>query len=394
MSASRVAIAHDYLTQFGGAERVVATWSRLFPEAPIYTMAYAPHHTFPEFRGRAVVLPPFGGNRVFAGSVASFLPVLPLVASSIRVSGPVDWVLASTSGFAHGFRAEVPIVAYCHSPARWLYETGDYSAQIGALRRGSLRMMSGYLRRADRTAASRVTRYIANSIVTRERIWRAYGIEAPVVHPPVAMPAAGREGGSGFALPDVFALCVARRRGYKNLAFAADAARRAGIPLVVVGAGTEEIGSSWPGVHGLGRVSDEQLASLYAEASVLLAVAHEDFGLTPVEAAQAGTPTVAIDRGGYRETVLHGVNGLLVPETGADVADAVRQVVRHDWDHATVRLTAERFAPARHRRALLLAAGEVTGIPLQQPVVPRSIPVPRSPVPWTLDPDVRTPNPA
>jgi glycosyltransferase involved in cell wall biosynthesis len=358
LSMPRIAIAHDYLTQFGGAERVVAAWAQLFPDAPIYTMAYAPQHTFVDFLDRKVTLPSFGSNRFFANAVPAFLPVLPRVAASIRITETVDWVLASTSGFAHGFRADVPIVAYCHSPARWLYETDDYQRGLGPLHRAALRGMSGYLRRADQTAAARVTTYIANSAVTRARIRRAYGIDAPIVHPPVGLRVVPVPR-SGYDLPEVFALCIARSRGYKNLVLAAEAAHIAGVPLVAVGEGTESISDRSRRTIGLGRVSDAQLAALYAEATVLVGVAHEDFGLTPVEAAQAGTPTVAIARGGYLETVLPGLNGLLVEELASDVADGLKQAIAHDWDAAAIRTSAERFTPEAHRTSLLRAAEEV-----------------------------------
>nr|WP_154922040.1 glycosyltransferase [Microbacterium testaceum] len=343
MTTNPAAIAHDYLAQYGGAERVVAEWSRLLPEVPIYTLAYEAEATYPEFRDAEVSTPRFGRSTVFTSRIPTFLPVLPLMAARLRVDSE-GWVLVSSSGFAHGFPTTARKIVYCHSPARWIYEVADYRRGLGRSKRAALRVISPYLRRVDLRAAKTATAYIANSKVTQARIARAYGVHAPVVNPPVGARAAGVA--PDAVLPDEFALCVARARGYKNVALAVESAERAGVPLVVVGSGSEILTGGT--VHGLGRVSDAELSWLYARARVLVAVAQEDFGLTPVEAAWAGTPTVAIDSGGYRESVSHEHSGLLVADDPDALASGIREACRESWNAAEIRAHAERFSPRSH----------------------------------------------
>lgn len=343
MTTNPTAIAHDYLAQYGGAERVVAEWSRLLPDVPIFTLAYEAEATYPEFRDAAVSTPRFGRSPLFTSRIPTFLPVLPLMASRLRVESD-GWLLVSSSGFAHGFPTTARKIVYCHSPARWIYEVADYRRGLSRAKRGALRVISPYLRQVDLKAARTATAYIANSKVTQARIARAYGVQAPVVNPPVGARAAGTA--PNVAIPDEFALCVARARGYKNVALAVESAERAGVPLVVVGSGSEILtGGS---VYGLGRVTDAELSWLYARARVLIAVAQEDFGLTPVEAAWAGTPTVAIDAGGYRESVAHEKSGLLVADDAQALAAGIREACGQTWNAGDIRAHAERFSPESH----------------------------------------------
>ena len=53
-----MAIAHDYLTQRGGAERVVLALLEAFPDAAVHTTLYDPDGTYPEFRDARIVTSP------------------------------------------------------------------------------------------------------------------------------------------------------------------------------------------------------------------------------------------------------------------------------------------------------------------------------------------------
>ena len=121
----------------------------------------------------------------------------------------------------------------------------------------------------------------------------AYGLDSIVVHPPVEAVAAVADEPPARELPDGFAVVVARDRGYKNVALAVDAAREAGMPIVIVGAGSESLDDPESGVHGLGRVTDAELCWIYRHAVVIVGAGREDFGLTVIEAALEGTPAAA-----------------------------------------------------------------------------------------------------
>jgi glycosyltransferase involved in cell wall biosynthesis len=320
-SRPRVVLAHDYLVQAGGAERVVAEWVKGLDARTIVTLAYNPGSTFDAFHGLDVNASIPGW---LANQVDRMLPLLPSIAARTNVSGG-DVALVSSSGWAHRFRFHIPHVVYVHSPARWLYAADDYRVRLNSVRRAGLTMSTPLLRRGDTEVMGRARAVVANSTVTQERIRRAYGLESTVVHPPVE-PVATEPKAPARELPREFAAIVARDRGYKNVALACDAAREAGLPIVVIGAGSGSLDDPSQGVYGLGRVTDAELCWVYRNAAVLVAAGREDFGLTVIEAALEGTPAATIGFGGYLETVKPGVNGYhAASATATDLAAAIRR---------------------------------------------------------------------
>lgn len=299
-----VVLAHDYLMQVGGAERVVADWTTGFGARTVVTLAYRPEKTFDAFRKMDVkaTLP-----SALAQQVERLLPTLPSFAARTTVSEG-DVALVSSSGWAHRFHFKIPHVVYVHSPARWLYAAADYKMRLSRFRRAGLAASTPLLRHGDAEAMRTADAVVANSKVTQDRIRAAYGLDSVVVHPPVeaVSPVADRP---ARELPEGFGVVVARNRGYKNVDLAIGAAATAGMPIVVVGTGSEELDSPRDGVYGLGRVTDAELCWVYRNADVIVGSGHEDFGLTVLEAAIEGTPAATIAAGGYLETVRHGVNG-------------------------------------------------------------------------------------
>ena len=174
-----VVLAHDYLVQVGGAERVVAEWAAGFGAHEVVTLAYRPESTYDAFRRLHVraTLP-----SSLATQVERMLPALPSIAARTVVSGG-DVALVSSSGWAHRFRYEIPYVVYVHSPARWLYAADDYRMRLSPVRRAGLTMSTPWLRRGDVDGMRKAGAIVANSRVTRERIRVAYGLDSIVVHP-------------------------------------------------------------------------------------------------------------------------------------------------------------------------------------------------------------------
>jgi len=157
-----VAIAHDYLTQRGGAERVVLAMLRAFPEATVHTLLYDPDGTFPEFRDARVVTSPLDRIGPLRRNHRLGLPVLAPAASRMTVDA--DVTIVSTSGWAHGFDVRGRSVVYCHNPARWLYQGDEYLGErprrLTSLALGAL---AAPLRRWDQAAMRRHDRYLVNS---------------------------------------------------------------------------------------------------------------------------------------------------------------------------------------------------------------------------------------
>ena len=181
----RIAIAHDYLTQKGGAERVVLALHRMWPDAPIYTTFYDPEGTFPEFKDAHIITSPLNRVGLLRKDPRRALPLLPLASSLMHVKEPI--AVVSTSGWAHGFRYDGATLVYCHTPARWVYLLDDYLGEGGrdSIKGRIARVLRPGLRRWDRASVRRRSRYVANSTVVKERIEDVYGLDGvDLVFPP------------------------------------------------------------------------------------------------------------------------------------------------------------------------------------------------------------------
>lgn len=348
----QVAIAHDYLTQRGGAERVVLAMVKAFPDAPIYTTLYDHDETYSDFAACDVRTSWLNRIGLFRRSHRLALPLLPFAASSMRVDA--DVVLVSSSGWAHGFRTKGRKVVYCYSPPRWLYQTaqylGDHPSRLSST---ALSVMSPFLRRWDRWAARSVDEYISISAVAQTRILAAYGLDSRVVpaprpdtgvHEPTPMDeVVAWLGGRSFEL------CVSRLLPYKNVDVVVDAythepERR----LIVVGRGPEKsslMARATPNVLFLENIAEGELAWLYELTTALVTVSYEDFGLTPLEAASFGKPSIVLRWGGFIETMVEGVTAVFVESPHAeDIRAALGQVDAHEWDAEMIREHADRYS--------------------------------------------------
>jgi glycosyltransferase involved in cell wall biosynthesis len=356
----KVVIVHDYLTQPGGAERVVATMLERWPDAELRALVYNPSGTFPEFahyQPRTSVLQPVA-ERI---SHRALLPVLPLATRTLGVDG-ADVVISSSSGWAHGVpvAAGIPHICYCHNPARWLYDADAYIPNRWI--RNGLRPVLAALRRWDQSAAERPTRYVANSHAVRHRIWRAYRRDADVVYPPV-----NTERLTPSRLPkEGYLLVLSRLLPYKRVDLAIEAARRVGIRTVVAGDGPDRarLEAVAAGTADfLGRVSDEEVTDLFAGAAAFFLGGEEDFGITPLEANAAGRPVVAFGRGGALETVRDGVTGVLFDrQSPEDAARALERTLKARWSPEQLAAHADGFdAETFLDRLEAIVAEEVSG---------------------------------
>lgn len=354
----RTVIAHDYLTQRGGAERVALALGDAFPGAPFVTSVYEPELSFPGFRDREIATGPLQRWPLVRKDPRAALPFLAAAWDRTSVD-EADVVVASTSGWAHG--VGVPdgcaLVAYCHNPARWLYQTEDYLPR--AWQRALTAPLRARLETWDRRAAARVDTYVANSSSVAARIERVYDRPATIVHPPVSIDVDGPQEPVEGLEPGFF-LTVGRGRGYKNVRAVIDGVGLLGdATLAVVGSAPsgeqEDAHARW-----LGVVSDAQLRWLYAHARALVAVSYEDFGLTPIEANAFGTPVAVLRSGGYLDSTDEGVSGVFIEAPGAaEVAATLRSMP--DLDPVAVRRHAGRFSQARFAQRMREVVADTVG---------------------------------
>ena len=354
----RVAVVHDFLYTYGGAERVVEQMLAVVPHADVFALFdFLPDDARAFLRGRPVT-PSFlqkmpGARRRHR----LFLPLMPLAVEQLDVSG-YDLVLSSSYVAAKGVltRPDQLHVCYCHTPVRFAWDLqNQYLRQVG-LARGLLslpaKVLLHYIRNWDLHSAQGVDVFLSNSDYVGRRIAKTYRRRATTVYPPVDVDA--------FPLQRVkedFYLTASRLVPYKRIdvivqAFAAMPERR----LLVVGDGPERdrlTALGGPNVTFVGHAPAATLRRHMQLARAFLFAAEEDFGIAPVEAQACGTPVIAFGRGGATETVRDGTTGLFFDQqTPAAVADAVERFEGRSWDPAACRANAERFAPARFRERL------------------------------------------
>jgi glycosyltransferase involved in cell wall biosynthesis len=355
----RVALVHDYLTEMGGAERVVLALARMFSDAPIYTSVFDPQ-ACPEFAD-CDVRTTFMQRLTRRKAVTKGLfPLFPAAFRRFDLDG-FDVVISSSSGFAHHVRppSEALHVCYCHDPPRFLWQPEDYFRGRQALRR-SLAPVLSHLRRLDLEAAARVDAYVANSANVAERIRAIYGREAEVVYPPVdtSLYEITSERSGRF-------LVVSRLLAYKRIDLAVEAATRFGVPLDVIGDGPERRRlerMAGPTVRFLGRRDDDFVRNALARCTALILPGAEDFGLTPLEAQASGRPPVAFAAGGALETVRDGETGFLFLEpTPESLQRAMQRALSCPVKNGVLRTWAARFDTRDFQRRVTSSIIEQSG---------------------------------
>jgi glycosyltransferase involved in cell wall biosynthesis len=337
-------LVHDYLLVLRGAERSFAAMADRFPDAPLYTLLYDEAGTKGRFAAHSITTSYLQRLSIRQDGFRKLLPLFPSAVERLPVSD-CDVVLSSSSAFAHGVsaRPDAIHVCYCYTPLRYAwFEQERALADVSPPLRPLLRATLARCRSWDRRVSQRVTRYVAISELSRERIAKYLGRDAEVVYPPVEI------GRFTPGQPEDYFLIVCELVRHKQVDVALEAARRAGVSVVVVGSGpdSERLSALYRDVaRFVGRVEDEEIAALYARALAVLIPNVEEFGITAVEAQASGRPVLAADAGGARETVISGVTGMLFPPGNVDaLAEAMREIDWTRFDSTRCRTQAERFS--------------------------------------------------
>ena len=315
----KVALVHDWLTGMRGGERVLERVARMWREAPIYTLVWRRGSVSRELESHPIVtsflqhLP--GGVRHYRW----YLPLFPTAIESFDFSG-YDVLISTSHAVAKAAITPPGAFHFCyvHTPMRYVWDLEQQYFPPGRFPwplSWAVRRICARLRAWDVETLGRAHALVANSAHVAGRIRRHYGRDAEIIWPPVDL--ARFEPASGLARDGyLFAGAFApNKRGD----LAAEACRRLGRKLVVVGRGPEErairrLAPADTEFHGW--VSDEELPRVYARAQALLFPGEEDFGLMPIEAMASGCPVIALARGGALETVGRGA----APETLARAA--------------------------------------------------------------------------
>lgn len=349
-----VALVHDYLVDNGGAERVVEVFQELFPSAPLYTSVYDPPHTLQSFAAKDVRTSFLQKLNPGKKRYKWLLPLFPYAFESFNLN-EFDMVLSSTTAFAKGVITGPKTCHFCYinTPSRFAWRYQDYISQenFHGPKKLALDAIMPFLRNWDYTAAQRVDYFIAGSHNCRQRVEKFYRREATVIHSPID--ASRFEPASTHG--DYF-LIVSRLAPYKRIDLAVEAAAKLGKPLKVVGSGVdlERLKRlAGPQTEFLGRVDDAELNHLYKDCLAFLLPGEEDFGLTPLEAAASGRPTIAFRAGGAKETILDGETGLFFDEQNPDsLAGAMAAFEPDNFKTTRLRQWAEGFDKEIFKRKL------------------------------------------
>lgn len=350
-----IALAHDYLNQNGGAERVVEQLHALFPDAPLYTSIYDRARMPAAYRDWEIHS---SFMQHLPGVMRHHQPYLPLYPLAMASFDLTDYRLIVSSSSAFGKGVRVPPgalhICYCHAPMRFAWNYAAYAAREGFGRAVDLgiRPLLAALRRWDRATSAHVDHFIANSRTVAVRIARIYGRDATVIYPPVETDRYAPPAGTPEE-PEPFFFLVSRLVPYKRIDLAIRAANALGARLEIASTGRDRErleAIAGPSVRFLGWISDDEKREKYARCTATLFPAEDDFGIAQLEAMAAGRPVVAYGSGGSAETVRDGVTGVLFPAQTVDaMADAMRRVQSERWDRETIIAHARRFDAAVFR---------------------------------------------
>jgi glycosyltransferase involved in cell wall biosynthesis len=354
----RIAIVSDPLVQRGGAERVVETIARAYPNAPIFTTLYSAQTGPASLEGRITS----SWLQRIPGAARHHRWLLPFYAGAIESLdlGAFDIIISSHHSFAKGIlrKADQLHICYCHTPMRALWErTHEEIRSLPGIIRWPARAMLSRLRMWDYAGAARVDHFIANSTTTARRIAKHYGRESTILWPPIDVNVFTPGGEAGD-----YYLVVSRMVPYKRTDIAIEATGRMGRRLIITG-GRPRGRASFPShVEFAGVVDDGELVRLMRGARALLSPQFEDFGMAVLEMNACGRPVIAYGAGRALDTVIDGKTGLLVREQTVEGFEAaIRRFESLKFDSDVLRAHAETFASAAFVRGLREFIDEARG---------------------------------
>jgi glycosyltransferase involved in cell wall biosynthesis len=322
----KVALVYDRINKWGGAERVLLALHEIFPEAPLYTSVY--NAALAPWAKKFKITTSFLQNFPSASAHHEMLATLMPVAFESFSFDDYDLVISITSEAAKGIltKAHTKHICICLTPTRYLWSGYDTYFSHKGFKEVAKPIVS-YLRKWDKIAAQRPDAYVAISKEVQKRIKKYYGKDSFVIYPPLTLASKITDHTSN----EGFFLVVSRLVPYKRVDIAIKACSQLGIPLKIVGSGSEEkylrsiAGAT---VEFYKSLTDAELTTYYKKCSALLFPGIEDFGLTIIEAQSFGKPVVAYKAGGAIETVIAGKTGeFFSPQTAEALADTLQKLV-------------------------------------------------------------------
>ncbi|MEA2097550.1 MAG: glycosyltransferase [Patescibacteria group bacterium] len=312
----KIALVHDYLVQYGGAERVLEAFTEIFPKAPVYTMVYDKKLMNKAFSNRKIrtsflqKIPLIGPNHRL------FPLLMPIAIEQFNLS-KYDVVLSDSNSYAKGVitAPDTLHITYCHTPMRYAWD--DCHKYLREFKYSNITkklvpFAMNYIRLWDKISADRPDIYIANSNFVSLRIKKYYNKNASVINPPVSAQ-------NFYISPKTkdYFLMIGRALPYKRFDIVIEAFNKLGLPLKIIGKGPEMDKlkkSAKKNIEFLGYLDDKKISHYYSQCKAFIFPPEEDFGITPLEAMASGRPVIAFRGGGALESVIENKTGLFFDE--------------------------------------------------------------------------------
>lgn len=342
----KVAITHDWLVSYGGAEKVLEAMLEVFPHADVFT-SVLDRSKLPHAFDGVNITTSFVQRLPFASAqYRSYIGLMPAAFRSFDLKG-YDLIISNSHACAKNIR--VPRGArhkcYCLTPMRYIWDMyGEYMniEKPNVLVKAAAPFAAAYLRRADVASSRTVESFAAISGFVAQRIKKYYGRDSEVIYPPVDT--------DKFKISDHlegYYLVISRLVPQKRTDIIISAFNELGLPLKVVGTGRDEVSlrkMAKANIDFLGFESSENIANLMSRCKALVFASLEDFGIVPVEAMASGRPVIAYGAGGVLDTVVPGQTGVFFPEqTPSSIAQAVLKFEKMEFDPIHIKRSAEKF---------------------------------------------------
>jgi glycosyltransferase involved in cell wall biosynthesis len=366
----RIAIVHDNFAQMGGAERVAEAIYNLLPGADLYTTLSVPERLSPGLRAARIKTSWMQCLPARSKLYRHYFCLYPFAIEGMDLT-EYDLVVSSCFGYAKGIntRPDATHICYCHTPPRWIWRYGDYSAreEFNPLTKALLPPLLSKIRRWDIKASRKPSYFIANSRVIASRIRDTYKRDAFIINPPIET--------KRFFIaerPGKYYLVLSRLVPYKRIDLAIRACAALGRQLVVIGDGPDRRrleSLAGPTVKFLGRQPDTVVTEHLARCAALLFTGEEDFGMAPLEANASGRPVIAFRGGGTTDTIVEQETGLFFDQpVSAAVEAGILDCESRFWEPSALRRHAESYSREVFESRFLSFIDSVIGSPAKHPI--------------------------
>lgn len=359
----KIALVTDWLTNLGGAEKVVQVISDLFPKAPIYTTV-ANKDNIGDLAKRDIRTSFLQHIPVLNKKHQFLLPLLPKAIESLDLK-EYDLVISFSSAVAKGIitTPQQTHICYIHTPIRYVWEPvfDDRFRRFPKFSKPAINLMLNRIKKWDYETRNRPNLYIANSTTTQARVKKYYDLETKVLYPPVEVKnfipvITNKE----QRIKKEYYIAIGRLVTYKKFDLLVESFKHLlDKKLIIIGSGPEEKslrtqakGSA--NIIFLGQLPFDQLKNYLSHAKAFILPQKEDAGIVQLEAFASGVPVVGYKDGGLTDVLQEGVNGMFFEEqTLESVLGVLKKFEEMEWDKEKIRETVLTYDTGRFQENFL-----------------------------------------